>query len=325
MIKEFTYSVAIRTLGTAGERYLSTLKSIQSQTIQPQKIIVYIAEGYNVPKETIEVEQYIYVKKGMISQRALPYNEIETDYILFLDDDLYFPPDMVEKLYDSLHTFNADCISPNIYPNHNNTILRKIIYSWAAFTFPMKDKKWAFRVRNNASYSYNNNPQKEVYFSQTAAGACSLWKVSVYKNIHFEDEIFFDMFKYALGDDMLFYYKLYINGYKLLIHYNTGIVHLDARTGKNSNIKERSVSAGKIDFIIWHRTCYNLTNNTVFKKILCILSFLAKVFSKLSYKLLIQTLRGYPLDGYFYLKGIYQGFNFTQTQDYNKIRNYKLK
>ena len=82
------YTVAIRTLGTAGEKYQRLLNSLVAQTVQPASILVYIAEGYPIPTETIGIEQYIYVKKGMVAQRALSYDEIETEYILFLDDDV---------------------------------------------------------------------------------------------------------------------------------------------------------------------------------------------------------------------------------------------
>lgn len=57
------YTAVIRTLGTAGDKYQILLDSLNKQTIQPSKILVYIAEGYAIPKETIGKEQYIYVKK----------------------------------------------------------------------------------------------------------------------------------------------------------------------------------------------------------------------------------------------------------------------
>ena len=41
------YSVAIRTLGTAGEKYIKLLKSIDAQTIKPEKVIVVLPEGYS--------------------------------------------------------------------------------------------------------------------------------------------------------------------------------------------------------------------------------------------------------------------------------------
>lgn len=93
------YTAVIRTLGTAGDKYQILLDSLNKQTIQPSKILVYIAEGYAIPKETIGKEQYIYVKKGMVAQRALPYYEVNTEFILFLDDDLFLPDNFVEKMF----------------------------------------------------------------------------------------------------------------------------------------------------------------------------------------------------------------------------------
>ena len=55
------YTAVIRTLGTAGEKYQTLLNSLVAQTIQPSAILVYIAEGYPLPKDTLGKERYIYV------------------------------------------------------------------------------------------------------------------------------------------------------------------------------------------------------------------------------------------------------------------------
>lgn len=59
-MKSINYTAVIRTLGIAGDKYQTLLDSLNKQTIQPSKILVYIAEGYSIPKETIGKEQYIY-------------------------------------------------------------------------------------------------------------------------------------------------------------------------------------------------------------------------------------------------------------------------
>lgn len=150
---KFEYCAAIRTLGTAGDKYYQTLLSLKQQTIPPKKILVYIAEGYPLPKETIGIEQYVYVKKGMIAQRALPYKEVDTEYILLLDDDLAFPSSMVEKLFGEMQKCDADVISPNVFPNHNMTVLQKLYSIFFVGTFPMKSDKYAFKIRKNGCYS----------------------------------------------------------------------------------------------------------------------------------------------------------------------------
>ena len=73
------YTAVIRTLGTAGDKYRQLLESLQHQTIRPSKTVVYIAEGYDLPREATGCEEYVYVKKGMVAQRALQYNEVTTE------------------------------------------------------------------------------------------------------------------------------------------------------------------------------------------------------------------------------------------------------
>lgn len=90
------YCAVIRTLGTAGEKYQSLLDSLVEQTLTPKKILVYIPHGYPAPKETVGVEQIVRCEMGMVAQRSLPFDEVDTDYILFCDDDLYLPPDYGE-------------------------------------------------------------------------------------------------------------------------------------------------------------------------------------------------------------------------------------
>lgn len=51
----------------------------------------------------------------MIAQRALSYKEVDTDYILFLDDDLSFSPNTVERLFAGLDEKHGDVISVNIF------------------------------------------------------------------------------------------------------------------------------------------------------------------------------------------------------------------
>lgn len=116
------YTAVIRTLGTAGDKYQILLDSLNKQTIQPSKILVYIAEGYAIPKETIGKEQYIYVKKGMVAQRALPYYEVNTEFILFLDDDLFLPDNFVEKMFFSLKKI-MQMLFPLMYIRMQNVLL----------------------------------------------------------------------------------------------------------------------------------------------------------------------------------------------------------
>lgn len=315
---KFEYCAAIRTLGTAGDKYYQTLLSLKQQTIPPKKILVYIAEGYPLPKETIGIEQYVYVKKGMIAQRALPYKEVDTEYILLLDDDLAFPSSMVEKLFGEMQKCDADVISPNVFPNHNMTVLQKLYSIFFVGTFPMKSDKYAFKIRKNGCYSYNNNPKKDVYLSQSAAGSCSLWKLNSFRSIHFEDEIYFDRFRYPLGEDQLLFYKAYLNGYKLLVDYNTGIQHLDGKAEHQTINKQKLIDDTAILLLIWHRTCYQKEG------VKCIPPILRKIFIMLCARLVLIIPQGItPLACC--VKGLAVGMKISKSQQYRSLHTFILR
>lgn len=253
------YTAVIRTLGTAGEKYQILLDSLNLQTIRPSKIFVYIADGYAIPKETIGEEQYIYVKKGMVAQRALHYDEVDTEYILFLDDDVYLPKTAVEQLYRYLIDYDADIISPDVFPNAERSFLGKCMMMLSGRMLARKDDgKWGYKVMRNSGYSYNNNPKAKPYWSQTNAGPCFFCRKSDFLRIHFEDELWMDRLKYALGDDQVMYYKMYLSGLRQLTLFHCGIKHLDAGSSMMNEDKERMLIYSDFRFktIFWHRFIY---------------------------------------------------------------------
>lgn len=248
------YSVAIRTLGKAGIAYETMIHCLLSQTIPPQKIVVYIAEGYALPRR-VDDEVYVFCKKGMAHQRALPYDEIATEHVLLCDDDVYFAEDAVEKLFDALIENGADCISPNVFPNHNMRFRMKLNKAILYGELPSFRRDFAFRIRKSSNYSYCNNPA-DVMEAQSCAGPCMLVKKTVNNSLSYEDELWLDQFPYTSGQDQIFANKLYRYGYKLLIHYNVGIIHLDAQTGHIKNEQQADFNKRKIRYIEWYRSVY---------------------------------------------------------------------
>lgn len=264
-----TYSVAIRTLGKSGTAYNTLIHCLKNQTIPPQKIVVYLAEGYTPPQQVTD-EIIVYCKKGMAHQRALSYDEIDTEYILQCDDDVYFAEDSVEKLLTALHDTDADCISANVFPNQDMRFSMKILKAIFYGELPSLSKKFAFRIRKSSNYSYCNNP-REVMESQSCAGPCILIKKSVNSSLHYEDEVWMDHFPYTSGQDQIFAYKLYRYGYKLCIHYNAGVIHLDARTGHIKDEILADFNKRKIKYIEWYRSIYEPANSL--QKVLALMSY----------------------------------------------------
>lgn len=258
------YTAVIRTLGKGGDYYQKTLDSLILQSMPPSAIVVYIAEGYALPAETVYQEQYVYVKKGMVAQRALQYTEVKTEYILFLDDDVYLPPTGVETLYHEFQQYKGNVISPYVFYNHKKSIKEKIrLTVFGREVCRLFGNRWGFKVLSTAGFSYINNPQKAVYESQTNAGPCFLCRKKDFLNIKYEDELWLDETPYAFPDDQVMFYKMYLNGLKILTSYDSGIVHLDAgsSTGNVDRTCKVIYSEYRNKLIFWYRFLYSNERN----------------------------------------------------------------
>lgn len=315
-----SYSVLIRTLGTAGEKYLETLRSCERQTIQPDEILVYIPYDYQLPKESIGKEIYIRCDKGMVAQRSNCAANVSSDYILFLDDDLSFDKHFVQLLFDGLLKNSGDCISPDVYSIHNNPISIKI-RDFLGGTWPHFNKEWSFKIRRDSHYNYNPSPKKDVLKSQSAAGACALCKKSVYEKIHFEDERWMDNVRYSSGDDQVFFYKMYKYGFTLLTSFNAKLIHLDAGAGHEKSKSQLAFSAAYCQYIIWHRTVFS-ENQSLIKKVLCILCFIFEFLFTLPLKfgMVIKNCSISILTSH--ISGYYKAAKYVNTEEYKQIPSY---
>lgn len=315
------YSVAIRTLGKSGIAYETLIRCLKSQTVAPQNIIVYIAEGYDPPRRVAD-EVFVHCKKGMASQRALAYNEISSEYILLCDDDLYLAENAVEQLFEALIEMRGDCISPNVFPNHEMRCRTKYLKAIYYGELPSFRTNFAFRVRGSSNYSYCNNPL-DVMESQSCAGPCMLIKKSVNNSLHYEDEVWMDYFPYTSGQDQIFAFKLYRYGYKLLIHYKVSVIHLDAKTGHVKDLKQADFNKRMIRYIEWYRSVYEPASS--FQRIFALLSY----YSFWLWLLLVAAL-GYCV----HLKGGYKLLNsflalksarkYVNSNDYKSIPSWQV-
>ena len=266
------YTAAIRTLGTAGEKYQCLLDSLVNQTLKPDKILVHIAEGYPIPKETVGIEEYIYVKKGMVAQRALDYKEINSDFILFLDDDLQLGEDAVEKMFVGLINNNLDVISPDIFRNNTRSFLNELMMCLSG---RMKARyindAWGYKVMRTAGYSYRKHINQYVYRSETNAGAAFLCRKKDFLKVNLKSELWLDRMTYPLGEDQTMYYKMHFSGLKVGTLYNHSFKHLDA--GGNSNPeKEKRLIYSDFWFktIFWHRFIFSPERRLFFRLINCL-------------------------------------------------------
>lgn len=270
-----TYSIAIRTLGTAGDKFRQELDSICFQTNQPERVVVYIAEGYERPDYTVGKEEYVWIPKGMVAQRALHYHEIKSDCILLLDDDVWLAPNSAEKMLRAMEIHHADCIGADVFQNHSMPLMTKIYAAITNLVLPHFGQKWAFKIHRNGSFSYLNNPKQSFYWSQKSDGPACLWKKSTFLKLRMKDECWLDNLGFAYNDDSLESYKLYRNGGRLGILFDSGIKNLDGQTASASfrNSPEHIYIRTKASLMIWWRMCYRNGNDTLWSRFLAVMSF----------------------------------------------------
>ncbi len=309
------YCAVIRTLGKAGDKYQQELDSLARQTVQPKRILVYIAEGYDLPKETIGREEYIRCPKGMMTQRSLPFDEVDTDWILFLDDDIYLPDRLVELLFDNLLSNNGDCIVPSIFDHTHQPISRKLYDFCLHQTLPHTHRDWAFRVRLDGGNSYNPHPRQDVLLTQSGPGACSLCRKTSLMAVNMAAERWIDSFRYMIGEDMLFYNKLYQYGNKVYVAFNTGIQHLDAQSGHCSNPGEENLVIRTLRFVNWWRIVYS-TQPTRWRRLLSAAAFTGRtLFSELCHiGFALLKRKGYYAVNV--LRGAWRGWRYVHSAEY---------
>lgn len=319
-----TYSIAIRTLGTAGEKFRKELESLCAQTVQPERVVIYIAEGYERPSFTVGPEEYVGVPKGMMSQRVLPYNEITSDCILMLDDDVLLAPDSAEKMLHVLAQNGADCVGADVFQNHRMSLRTKIFAALTNLVFPHWSQKWAFKIHRNGSFSYNAHPKCDFYWSQSCGGPAALWKKDAFLRLHLEQELWLERLAFPYGEDALMTYKLHANSGRLGVLYDAGITNLDAQSSSGAFRKsaEHIYIRTKASLMTWWRMCYKNGKDTACSRALASIAF----GFKSAWLLLVMCVAALIKWDFQYLtsycKGLRDGLKEVHSPDFQNLPPY---
>lgn len=248
------YTAVVRTLGIAGEKYQTLLNSLNKQSHPPTAVLVYLAEGYQKPKETIGTEKIIIVPKGMVAQRALDYDEVLTEWILFLDDDMEIAFDGVERILRDTIANNADVCAIDGFPHHLLPRLVKIKMALLLSAIPRIGKPhMGYTVGIGDVEYYNNNPTSDYAWSTTNSGNAFICKKDDFKKVNFKEDIWLDEAPYAYPEDKVMFYKMHLAGLKILTHYTSGFIHLDAGTAmQGERATKMAFSAARNNYIFEH-------------------------------------------------------------------------
>lgn len=328
MINDFEYCVAIRTVGKAGEKYIQELQSLHRQTVKPKHIFVHLAEGFERPKEQVGMEEYIITPKGLVHQRAASLEGVDTEFLLILDDDVFFPDDAVERLHNAMVAADADCISPDTFPNQEMSFSQRMIAYWANGVTRRKPDGRAIVIEPNGAFSFNPVPEKgKAYPTQSAAGPALFIKTKVFEAIHYQDECWVDQFPAGtFYEDQLMFHKIHKNGYKVLLQYDAGVVHLDAGT---NNVKQKTYEKlmyrAMAQYVIWYRSCFdaNDVDEKGRKKAKC--AYLWRYYRGYVTRCVFSLLKWSPRFLTAYVEGNRKGKVFVNSDEYKAVPNFIVR
>lgn len=270
----FSYTVMIRTLGLAGERYARTLASIAAQTIAPAEVVVVIPHGYELPRERLGCERFVRCDKGMVIQRAVGFDNVATPFTLSLDDDVEFDATFVEDMYNELVNADADFVSPAIIQpsgrpaiSHEGKTSRvgNFLDYLSGITWKGDISPYAVKVARSAGYiTAREIDESRVYEMQTGHGTVIFGRTDRLKALDLGAERWLEDTVYALPDDQVIYYKLYLQGCRHIYCPKLRLHHLDASTSvKGMKMYDMVYTKARNFLIFWHRFIYSPHRNVL--------------------------------------------------------------
>lgn len=323
--QKISYSVAIRTLGTSGEKYVKVINSIKRQNIKPEKIVVVLPKGFEAPQYRIDEVTVIFSEKGMITQRLEALNHISSQYILFCDDDVEFENDFVEKLAEPLinddYTCSAGPLLDFFPPSGIKYVLASLL--GGACTMLHGRKNSYVRILNTGGWSYNHSIETDkhkYYRTESLPWTCFFIQTEAMRNIHFEDEMWLERNGYAAFEDRVMFYKLLKNGYQICVVSNALYIHNDAKTSLCDLRLEPIYAKSFNHYVFWHRYIYSEAKH--FRKIWAKICINYYILMQRLYQFLLWKTGRSTKDAYFTCVG---GFDdarsFIHGSEYTNLKS----
>ena len=262
------YSIAIRTLGRAGEKYKKLLDSIAASRRKPKKIVVVLPEGFDLPLERLGWEEFVFCPKSMIGQRIEALKYINTEYTLFLDDDIAYDKDFVDRLLAPLEKGLFDCSTGPLFSFFPQSLAGKIAGTLtASVSISLFNRNKYVKILPSGGWSYHtfDTSEERYYPTESFAWTCFMIRTDVMRKLRMEEEsVWLERFGYACGDDRVMAYKLIKMGYNACVVSNALYDHNDARTSTSAQEMENTkpiFCMYYMHIVFWHRFIQQMETN----------------------------------------------------------------
>lgn len=321
------YSIAIRTLGRAGEKYKALLRSIELSESRPKRVIVVLPEGYHPPEERLGWEEFVFCPKSMIGQRIEALKYIDTEYTLFLDDDIAFDECFVDRLLKPLEMGLFDCSTGPLFSFFPQSLAGRIAGTLtASVSISLFNRDKYVKILRSGGWSYHtfDTSQEHYYPTESFAWTCFMIRTDAMRKIRMEDEaVWLERFGYACGDDRVMAYKLVRLGYKACIVSNALYEHNDARTSTSSTEMENTKPVFCMYYmhvVFWHRFIQQMEKN----RFVCVLNRMWLLYWEWTMTLyhLVKCINSQNRSRFrAYIEGKREGFRFIRSNEYRALAN----
>lgn len=324
ILEDFDYSVAIRTLGTAGDKYVKLMNSIKKSNIQPKHIFVVLPEGYKPPNIILGTEQFIFSKKGMVPQRLEALKYINTEYVLFCDDDVEFNSTFIEKLANPLLNHEFSCAAGPLLeffpPKEIKYLFASLLGGACCMIHGRKDTYVRILGTGGWSYNYSINIKIcKIYYTESLPGTCFMVRTKNIIDAHLEDELWCEKSGYSAFEDRIMITKFLSNGNKACIVSDAVYIHNDGKTS-TKELKLEPIYAGTFNhYVYWHRFLYSACQSKIKKFWLriCISYYIsmAKVYNVILLLMKRCSKEAYKISG----QGFKDAKEYVKTEEYLKL------
>lgn len=317
------YSIVIRTLGTGGVKYQQLLDSIKSQTLQPKHLLVFIADGYELPPEQLGTEEFVYTRKGMWHQRVYGLDYAaklnDSDYILAVDDDIKFAADFAEKSIEWMVANDCDVMAPDLAPRKTISMFspKNVVYSLLGTRVENHFQKWRVKIMATGGFMANTKVKGDAAPTQSAQFTAFWIKSNVIGSLRLEDEYWLEGTKYALPDDQVFFYKCYLMGLKQYMHEKYIVVHLDHGSSDPNRVVLGNYADGRNFLIFWHRFLYLPSN--MLRRIWLVICHTYRVVMHFFYLLLRGLVKRNFKALKAYVNGVSDALHYIKTEEYKGL------
>jgi len=187
-----SFSVVIPTKNRLNS-LLRCLESIAKQSIYPNKIIIIDQSKVN---NLIELKKKINSKllniifyhhnrniQGLVSAKKYSLNFCNSEFICFLEDDLYLEKDFLNTLYQSFTSKNIMGVSGVITNHPKKTFIFNFIFDI-----------FHIGIYNDIRYKIYNSLVKinssKLIYSDKLSGGITMWRSKVFKKVLFDTQNF---------------------------------------------------------------------------------------------------------------------------------------